>query len=106
VQVVTDAEPVRAVAGWAENAKAWWDSGRTYCIVKMSLGGTVAGWTMHAETDGDDISGILQQVESIGWLLHDIGYVYQPLKERSHALTTSNIMTGNIVGIYTFSRKV
>jgi hypothetical protein len=50
------------------------------------------------------VSGILQQIEAVGWHLHDIGYVYQPLRERSHALTTSNIMTGNIVGIYTFRR--
>jgi hypothetical protein len=94
----------RAVARHAENARAWWESGRTYYIVKLSLGGTVAGLTTHAEIDADDVSGILQQIEAVGWDLHDIGYVYQPLRERSHALTTSNIMTGNIVGIYTFRR--
>jgi hypothetical protein len=88
----------------AESAKAWWESGRTYYIVQLNLGGTVARWTRHTEAEGEDASGILQQIEAIGWLLHDIGYVYQPLRERSHALTESNIMTGNVVGIYTFKR--
>jgi len=94
----------RAVARYAENARAWWESGRTYYIVKLSHGGTVAGLVEHKELEGEDVSGVLQQVEAVGWQLIDIGYVYQPLRERSHALTTSNIMTGNIVGIYTFRR--
>jgi hypothetical protein len=94
----------RSIAQYAENAKAWWESGRTYYIVKLSLGGTLAQLTTHAEVEGEDASGILQQIEAVGWHLHDIGYVYQPLRERSHALTTSNIMTGNIIGIYTFRR--
>ena len=94
----------RSIAEYATNAQAWWESGRTYYIVKLSLGGTVAGLTEHRDLEGEDVSGVLQQVEAVGWLLDDIGYVYQPLRERSHALTTSNIMTGNIVGIYTFRR--
>jgi hypothetical protein len=95
-----------SIARYAQDAKAWWDSGRVYYIVKLSLGGTVAGLMSHAESDAEDVSGIIQQIETIGWHLHHIGYVYQPLRERSHVMTTSNIMTGNIVGIYTFSRKV
>jgi DNA-binding response OmpR family regulator len=43
----------------ASNARAWWESGRTYYVVKLSLGGTVAGLTSHAEVDADDVSGIL-----------------------------------------------
>jgi hypothetical protein len=73
--------------------------------VKLSLGGTIAQLMSHADVEGEDVSGILPQIEAIGWHLYDIGYVYQPLRERSHALTTSNIMTGNIVGIYTFHRE-
>jgi hypothetical protein len=95
----------RLVALYAESAKSWWDSGRTYYIVKLSHGGTVAGLVEQKELEGEDVSGVLQQVEAVGWHLYDIGYVYQPLRERSHALTTSNIMTGNIVGIYTFHRE-
>src|ERR1044071_3636127 len=57
----------------------------------------VAQLTTHSEVEGDDVSGVLQQIEAIGWSLFDIGYVYQPLRERVHALTTSNIITGNIV---------
>ena len=94
----------RAVARWAEDAKAWWESGRTYYILTVNHGGTVAGLVEHKDLEGEDVSGVLQQIEAIGWQLYDIGYVYQPLRERSHALTTSNIMTGNIVGIYTFRR--
>jgi hypothetical protein len=95
----------RSLARYAEDARAWWDSGRIYYIVKLSLGGTIAQLMSHADVEGEDVSGILQQIEAIGWQLYDIGYVYQPLRERSHALTTSNIMTGNIVGIYTFHRE-
>jgi hypothetical protein len=94
----------RTIALHAENAKGWWESGRTYYIVHLTLGGTVAQLTNHTVLEGDDVSGVIQQVEAVGWRLHDIGYVYQPLRERSHAMTTSNIMTGNIVGIYTFRR--
>ncbi len=94
-----------SITRYAHDAKAWWDSDRVYYIVKLGLGGTVAGLVSHAESDAEDVSGIVQQVEAIGWHLYHIGYVYQPLRERSHALTTSNIMTGNIVGIYTFHRE-
>jgi hypothetical protein len=31
----------RSIAQYAEAAKTWWDSGRTYYIVKLDLGGTV-----------------------------------------------------------------
>jgi hypothetical protein len=95
----------RSIVRYAEDARAWWESGRVYYIVKLSLGGTIAQLTSHADVEGEDVSGILQQIEAIGWHLFHVGYVYQPLKERSHALTTSNIMTGNIVGIYTFHRE-
>src|SRR6266513_2985585 len=43
------------------NAKDWWDSGRTYFIVKLNLGGTLASWTKGQTThEGDDASGALQ----------------------------------------------
>lgn len=47
---------------------------------------------------------LLKAIEDVGWRIFHIGYVYQPIKERSHALTDSAHMTGNIVGIYTFRR--
>jgi hypothetical protein len=51
-----------SIARYAQDAKAWWDSGRVYYIVKLSLGGTVAGLVSHAESDAEDVSGIVQQI--------------------------------------------
>jgi hypothetical protein len=71
------------------NAKVWWDSGRTYFIVKLNLGGTLASWTKGQTThEGDDASGALQAIEAVGWRLDHIGYVYQPRK--SEQLPSSN----------------
>ena len=86
------------------NAKDWWDSGRTYFIVKLNLGGTLASWSKGQTThEGDDASGALQAIEAVGWRLDHIGYVYQPLKERA-APIVEWVMAGNVVGIYTFRR--
>jgi hypothetical protein len=71
----------RSIVRYAEDARAWWESGRIYYIVKLSLGGTIAQLTSHADVEGEDVSGILQQIEAIGWHLFHVGYVYQPLKE-------------------------
>jgi hypothetical protein len=46
----------------------------------------------------------LQTIEAVGWRLDSTGYVYQPLRERSHALTDTQQMTGNVLGDYTFRR--
>jgi hypothetical protein len=92
------------VASYAANAKLWWDSARHYYVVKFNLGGTTAGYMGTSELDADDISGLLQAIEGVGWILQDIGYVYQPLKERSSVLTDSAHMSGSIIGIYTFRR--
>jgi hypothetical protein len=89
---------------WRDSARQWWDSGRRYYIVQLPLGGTVAGTMSQTEMPGADASAILEVIEKVGWALHDIGYVYQPLMERSHALTDSAHMVGNLVGIYTFVR--
>jgi hypothetical protein len=87
------------------SAKDWWDSGRTYFIVKLNLGGTLASWTKGQTThEGDDASGALQAIEAVGWRLDHIGYVYQPLKERAAPIVES-VMAGNVVGIYTFRRS-
>jgi hypothetical protein len=86
------------------SAKDWWDSSRTYFIVKLNLGGTLASWTKGQTThEGDDASGALQAIEAVGWRLDHIGYVYQPLKERAAPIVES-VMAGNVVGIYTFRR--
>lgn len=92
------------VAACAENAKAWWDTQRHYYVVKFNLGGTSAGYMGSSEHDADDVSGLLQAIEGVGWMLDNVGYVYQPLKEKSHVLTDSAHMTGSIIGIYTFKR--
>ena len=58
------------------------------------------------EQDGGErrLRELLQAIEGVGWVLRDIGYVYQPLKERSHAFSDSAHMTGDILGIYTFAK--
>jgi hypothetical protein len=47
----------RSIALYAEDAKAWWDTGRTYYIAKLSLGGTFAGLAEHKDVEGEDVSG-------------------------------------------------
>jgi len=97
----------QSIADHAQRAKAWWDTGRAYYIVTLNLGSTTASWwsgTQGSE-EGDDVSGVLQQVETIGWHLYHIGYVYQPKQDRAGALPNSRVMAGTIVGIYTFSRE-
>jgi hypothetical protein len=42
----------RSIARYAEDARAWWDSGRIYYIVKLSLGGTLAQLMSHAAVEG------------------------------------------------------
>ena len=85
-------------------AQEAWASGRAFYVVRMNLGGSEAGFMSRSAVGGDDVAGALQVIEGTGWRLDDVGYVYQPLKERSHALTDSASMTGNIVGVYTFRR--
>ncbi len=92
------------IEGYRQSAQAWWESGRRYYIVTLNLGGTVASLTYQDHHGGVDVSGTLQQIEAIGWELRDIGYVYRPLKERSSVLTDSAILTGDVLGIYTFVR--
>jgi hypothetical protein len=57
----------------------------------------------YRDVGGDDVSGILQQIEAVGWTLYDIGYVFQPFGS-AHALTTSNDVSGHVLAIYTFRR--
>jgi hypothetical protein len=87
------------------DAQQTWESGRTFYVAKFNLGGTVAGFMSMNQSQGDDVAGALQTIEGIGWRLDSTGYVYQPLKERSHMITDSAQMTGNVVGIYTFRRQ-
>ena len=90
-----------AIRGSAQSA---WDSGRVFYVVKLSLGGTTAGFMSQSAVAGEDVTRALQTIEAVGWRLDDAGYVYQPLKERSSALTDSAHLSGNIVGVYTFRR--
>jgi hypothetical protein len=92
------------VAAYAENARQWWASSRRYYVAQFNHGGTTAGWTDAFASSSHDVSGLLEAIEDIGWVLHDIGYVYQPITQRSNMLTDSANMTGIIVGIYTFKR--
>jgi hypothetical protein len=107
----TEQERQRRLAQWEswlrgvdEAARQAWESGRLFYVVKLNLGGTTAAWTSMSESDGDDAAGALQTIEAVGWRLDSTGYLYRPLRERSHALTDTQQMTGNLVGIYTFRR--
>jgi hypothetical protein len=107
----TEQERQRRLAQWEswlrgvnESARQAWESGRLFYVVKLNLGGTVADWTSMSSSDGDDVAGALQTIEAVGWRLDSTGYLYQLLRERSHMLTDTQQMTGNIVGIYTFRR--
>jgi hypothetical protein len=92
---------IDSITGAAREA---WGTGRVFHVVKLDCGGTVAGYMSQSSTGGDDVAGALQVIESVGWRLDSSGYVYQPLKERSHALTDSANLTGNIIGIFVFRR--
>jgi hypothetical protein len=95
-------------AAWAANAKAHADANRTYFIARLNLGHTSAGYTSAParESVTTDPAWIVQAIESAGWVLMDVGYVYQAVRERSHVLTDSAQIEGNIVGIYTFRRDL
>jgi hypothetical protein len=103
-QAVEESKRQAHVAGYAENARQWWASGRRYYIAQFSHGGTAAGWVDARAVNSHDVSGLLEAIEDVGWVLHDIGYVYQPITQRSNILTDSANMTGTIVGVYTFKR--
>ena len=88
-----------------ESATQAWNSGRMFHTVTLHHGGTEAGSIGQGKAvQGHDVAGALQVIETAGWRLEATGYVFQPLKERSHVLTDSTQVTGNIVGIYTFRR--
>jgi hypothetical protein len=91
---------------WAANAKQHADVGRTIFIAKINLGHTSAGYLggNPRESGVADPAWIVQAIESAGWLLSETGYVYQTIRERSHMLTDSAQIEGNIIGIYTFRR--
>ncbi|HET6791558.1 MAG TPA: hypothetical protein VFI35_08250 [Actinomycetota bacterium] len=99
---------VESTASFAERVEAdalrAWDMGRTFYVLRLNLGGTVAGLLINWTKPGDDPALALQVVEGVGWRLESAGYVYQPLRERSHILTDSAEMTGDVLGIYTFRR--
>jgi hypothetical protein len=88
----------------AKDAKDAWDSGRTFHVVRLNLGGQVSGFLSRQRVEADDVPGALQQIEAIGWRLFDTGYAYEPLRQRSHMLTDTQQMTGNLIGVYTFKR--
>ncbi|MGE5226519.1 MAG: hypothetical protein ACM3OO_06540 [Planctomycetaceae bacterium] len=83
-------------------AKAYWESGRTFYVVKLDLGASTAGWMSVTGSGGDDVAGALQMIEKIGWRLDSSGYVLQPLRERSSL--TDPTLPGRIIGVYTFKR--
>jgi hypothetical protein len=87
-----------------DEAKAYWEAGRTFYVVKLDLGASTAGWTSVSRSGGDDVAGALQMIEKIGWRLDSSGYVLQPSRERSRALTDAAGIGGRIIGIYTFKR--
>jgi hypothetical protein len=90
--------------GWASQARAHLDAKRTVYIAWINLGHTSAGYLSGpARQHGvSDPAWIIQAIESAGWALADTGYVYQTIRERSHMLTDSAQIEGNILGIYTF----
>lgn len=92
------------IEGVRSEAEEAWRSERHFHVIHLDHGGSVAGWVTHRDTEADDVPGALQVIESVGWKLATAGYVYQPLKERSHVLTDSAKLTGSIIGVYTFRR--
>ena len=82
----TEAERLRRVQLWetwiksvGDSAREAWDSGRSFHVVKLNLGGSTAGFMSMVESEGDDAAGALPIIESVGWRVSDVGYVYQPL---------------------------
>jgi hypothetical protein len=81
-----------------------WDVGRAYYFARLNLGGTTAHLTATSELEGDDVAGAVEMIESVGWQLDNVGYAYQPLRERSHVLTDSANLEGRIIGVFMFRR--
>jgi hypothetical protein len=104
---VKNAEDTRArwLQQVGDTARQAMESGRTCYVAQFNLGGMERRpFAPYAETDGEDVAGAIQAIEQGGWHLEHIGYVYEPLKEKKTAFTGQNLVTGQIIGVYTFRR--
>ena len=107
--VIEDAESTKAkrrafIQQVTQDAKAHWESGRTFYVAKFDLGAsTPPGWMSVMRSGGDDVAGALQMIEKIGWRLDSSGYVLQPVRE-SPSATDPVGGAGRIIGVYTFKR--
>jgi hypothetical protein len=101
------AEEFRALRdAWSVSARAHLEAGRTFFIAKLNLSHTDASY-LHGpphQTTGVDAAGLLQAIVEVGWTRVDTGYVFQSIRERSHIVTDSAQVEGNIIGIFTFRR--
>lgn len=96
-------------AAWLEKveatAKSARESGRLFYTAQVNLGGMERRpFGPYEATGGEDASGVLEVIERAGWHLEHAGYVYQPLKQKATAFTGQALMTGQILGVYTFRR--
>lgn len=105
----TAQDPRARLEAWmqqvGETAKQHIGSGRTHYVAQFNLGGMQRrAFAPHAETGGEDVAGAIQAIEQVGWHLEHIGYVYEPLMEKKTAFTGQALVTGQIIGVYTFRR--
>lgn len=91
-------------AGHARSAKA---AGRRFFQIQLPIEQTTRVPMMDSHrTARQDASGLLESIETEGWTLFDVGYVFQPSGSvsRDKLLSTgqTQVIAGAIVGIYLF----
>jgi hypothetical protein len=92
-------------AGQAQSAKA---AGRRYLqIVRdVTVSSASTSWLGDNSENQTDQSGMIESVEDQGWVLHDVGYVFQETGAdstgKSMGVGERTAISGKIVGVYLF----
>jgi hypothetical protein len=72
----------------------------------LPLEETVRTWRDQQRTTQQEPTGLLESIESEGWTLSDVGYVFQPtgsvIQERLIHSGTKETVSGRVLGIYLF----
>ena len=89
-----------------DHARQVWDSGRTCYTRTLDLSSLAPRYLNTLNPDvGDDVDGVVQSIESVGWVLLPTSHVFWPERENSHMLTDSANISGRLIGVYTFRRN-
>ena len=89
--------------GQARQAK---EAGRRFFQIVLPLEETARTWRDQQRTTQQEPTGLLESIESEGWTLSDVGYVFQPtgsvIQERLIHSGAKETVSGRGLGIYLF----